>query len=62
MKMRTNEFEIDDDDEDFDDETEYVEVECPQCHDLAYFEEDLLDDDDMLKSPAPIVMKLCLNQ
>ncbi|NLW25187.1 MAG: hypothetical protein GXY91_08150 [Clostridia bacterium] len=35
--------EIEDEDED-DDELDYFEVECPNCHELVYFESDLVDD------------------
>ncbi|MFZ5943383.1 MAG: CD1247 N-terminal domain-containing protein [Bacillota bacterium] len=41
--------EDDDDEDDYDDdedEEEYMEVECPKCHDLVYFETDVLDSGD----------------
>lgn len=43
----------DDDDEDYDDEIDYIEVECPKCHDLVYFEDGLLDDDDIIEITCP---------
>ncbi|TDA67782.1 MAG: AraC family transcriptional regulator [Clostridia bacterium] len=33
-------------DEDFADDDDYIEVECPQCHDTVYFDPEILDDDD----------------
>lgn len=37
----------DDDDDDDDDEVEFVEMECPDCHETVYFEREFLDDDDV---------------
>src|SRR5690606_11759453 len=34
-------------DDDRDDETEFVEVECPECKETVYFEEEFLYDDDV---------------
>lgn len=31
---------------DEDDDDDYIEVECPQCHDTVYFDPEILDDDD----------------
>jgi len=39
--------------EDDDDDAEYVEVECPKCHDLVYFEAELLDDEDIVEISCP---------
>lgn len=36
-----------DDDDDVDDDVEFVEVECPNCHETVYFEREFLDDDDV---------------
>lgn len=33
-------------DEVFDDDDDYVEVECPNCHETVYVDEDLFDDED----------------
>lgn len=33
------------DDYDFEDDIDYVELECPHCHETLYIEEDLLDED-----------------
>jgi ssDNA-binding Zn-finger/Zn-ribbon topoisomerase 1 len=39
--------EFDDEDSDYEnDDIEYMEVECPNCHDIVYFETDLLDNED----------------
>lgn len=37
----------DDDDDDDDDEVEFVEMECPNCKETVYFEEEFLEDDDV---------------
>ena len=33
------------DDNDFEDDIDYIEVECPHCQETIYVEEDLLDED-----------------
>jgi len=38
---------LDDDDEDF------VEVECPSCHETVSFDSDVLEDDDILEVTCP---------
>lgn len=62
----------DDDDEDIDDEDEieddfyccedddieYVEVECPQCHDIICFESDIIDDEDIIEVTCPNCSKV----
>lgn len=60
--------ELFEDDEDFDDEDDeiedddyccdeddidYVEVECPQCHDIICFESDIVDDEDIIEVTCP---------
>lgn len=32
--------------DEFADDDDYIEVECPQCHDTVYFDPEILDDDD----------------
>lgn len=32
---------------------EYMEVECPRCHEKVYFEADILDDDDTIEVTCP---------
>lgn len=47
-------YEDEEDEEDEEDlDEEYVEMECPKCHDLVYFEADLLDDDDIVEISCP---------
>lgn len=41
--------ELDDDD----DEGNYVEVECPQCHDIVRFETSILSDEDVIEVTCP---------
>ncbi|MBO8168187.1 MAG: AraC family transcriptional regulator [Thermoanaerobacteraceae bacterium] len=57
-----DDFEFDDEDEDLvdgdgydvdDDDQAYVEVECPKCGDIVYFEADVLDDDDYVEVTCP---------
>jgi phage FluMu protein Com len=47
----------DEDDEDFEEweeeEENYVEVECPQCHDIVRFECSILSDDDVIEVTCP---------
>ncbi|HHY81456.1 MAG TPA: hypothetical protein GX505_02115, partial [Clostridiales bacterium] len=40
--------EEDDDDEEG---TRYIEVECPHCHETVYFDEEIFEDDDDLVCP-----------
>lgn len=40
-------YEEDDDDEDDDEDIDFVEVECPNCHEDVYIDEDLLYEDDI---------------
>ena len=44
----------DDDDEDYedDDDVDYIEVECPNCHETVYFDEEVFDDDDEVTCPS----------
>jgi len=35
------------------DDVDYVEVECPKCHDIICFEEELLDSDKIFKFTCP---------
>lgn len=32
---------------------EYMEVECPRCHENVYFESDILDDEDVIEVTCP---------
>lgn len=32
---------------------EYMEVQCPKCHELVYFETDILEDDDVIEVTCP---------
>jgi len=45
------------DDEDYEDEDEldddYVEIECPKCHDIVRFEASILDDDEVIEVTCP---------
>lgn len=36
-----------------DDEDDYVEVECPSCHETVSFDSDILEDDDILEVTCP---------
>lgn len=38
-------------DEDFDDDSQYIEVECPYCHETVYFDDNLFDTDEELLCP-----------
>lgn len=40
----------DDEEEDYDDEG-YVEFECPNCHETVFLDEDMIDDEDVLRCP-----------
>ncbi|MGB4504087.1 MAG: CD1247 N-terminal domain-containing protein [Syntrophaceticus sp.] len=54
-------FDEEDDDEDFcccDDDIDYVEVECPQCHDIICFESDIIDDEDTIEVTCPNCSKV----
>lgn len=47
-------FDEDDDYEDDDDEDdEFIELECPKCHETVYFEEDVLGDDSVGEITCP---------
>lgn len=35
------------------DEDSYVEVECPECHDVVYFDADILEDEDTIEVTCP---------
>lgn len=35
------------------DEDDLVEVQCPECNDIVYFDADLLDDDDIIEVTCP---------
>lgn len=35
------------------DEENMVEVQCPECHDLVYFDADLLEEDDIIEVTCP---------
>lgn len=51
-----DEDEDEDDDEDFDDEDDegdYIEVECPKCHEIVCFDADILDDEDVVEVTCP---------
>ncbi len=53
--------ELDIDDEGFfccDDDIDYVEVECPQCHDIICFESDIIDDEDTIEVTCPNCTKV----
>ncbi|HHU79132.1 MAG: CD1247 N-terminal domain-containing protein [Caldicoprobacterales bacterium] len=39
------------DDEDDDENTYYIEVECPHCHETVFFDEDIFDDDNDIVCP-----------
>ncbi len=49
--------ELDFDDDDYfcleDDDIEYVEIECPQCHDIICFESEIIDDEDVIEVTCP---------
>lgn len=52
------EFEAADEHEEFfcctcDGDIDYVEVECPQCHDIICFESDIVDDEDVIEVTCP---------
>lgn len=44
-----------DEDADYDEEgyEEFIEVECPKCHENIYFESDVLDDEDVIEVTCP---------
>jgi len=41
------------DDDDELDEDDLVEVQCPDCHEIVYFDADLLDEDDIIEVTCP---------
>ncbi len=59
-----DDLDIDDDEEDDDlcccedDDIDYVEVECPQCHDIICFESDIIDDEDIIEVTCPNCSKV----
>ncbi len=36
-----------------DDDIEYVEVECPKCHDIICFDADIVDEEDVIEVTCP---------
>lgn len=36
-----------------DDDIEYVEVECPKCHDIICFDADIIDEEDVIEVTCP---------
>lgn len=40
-----------DEDEDMDEETNYVEVTCPHCHETVYFDEEMFEEEDDIICP-----------
>lgn len=32
---------------------DYIEVQCPRCHDMVYFDADVIDDDDVIEVTCP---------
>ena len=40
-----------DEDDDYSDNIQYIEVECPHCHDTVYFADDIFDFEDELLCP-----------
>lgn len=38
---------------DEDDDIEYVEVECPKCHDIICFDADIVDEEDVIEVTCP---------
>ena len=53
--------EDEDEDECEDDDDEFVELECPQCHEKVYFEEDVLDDESIGQITCPQCGEVVLN-
>lgn len=35
------------------DDEEFVEMECPECHEVVYFDADILDDEDTIEVTCP---------
>ncbi|HHW02652.1 MAG TPA: hypothetical protein GXX35_07560 [Thermoanaerobacterales bacterium] len=50
-----DEDDFDEDELDFDDE-DFIEVECPKCHETVYIDEDLVDEDGKAECPNCKVM------
>ena len=46
-----DEEDFEDEDDDFDED--YVEVECPKCHDIVRFDSSILDDDEAVEVTCP---------
>jgi ribosomal protein S27E len=40
-------------DDEEDEEEDYIEVECPKCHEKVYFEEDMLEDNVVTEITCP---------
>jgi len=40
-----------DEDDDYDDDTQYIEIECPHCHEIVYFSDDIFDVEDEILCP-----------
>ncbi|NLM46281.1 MAG: AraC family transcriptional regulator [Firmicutes bacterium] len=38
---------------DFDDDDEVFSVECPECHEIVYIDDDMLEDDDVVEILCP---------
>ncbi|MDD2555513.1 MAG: AraC family transcriptional regulator [Syntrophaceticus sp.] len=56
-----DEIDLDDDDDEcelLDDDITYVEVECPQCHDIICFESEIIDDEDIIEVTCPNCTKV----
>lgn len=57
-----DEIDFDDDDDDeyelLDEDINYVEVECPQCHDIICFESEIIDDEDIIEVTCPNCAKV----
>ncbi|MGB9793223.1 MAG: CD1247 N-terminal domain-containing protein [Thermacetogeniaceae bacterium] len=50
----SSEDECDDEcEEDYEDEIEYVEVECPKCHDIVCFDADIVDEEEIIEVTCP---------
>ncbi|MFZ5640426.1 MAG: CD1247 N-terminal domain-containing protein [Bacillota bacterium] len=39
--------------DDFDDDEDFVEVECPKCKEIVCFESDILEDEDLIEVTCP---------
>ncbi|MGI9951525.1 CD1247 N-terminal domain-containing protein [Moorellaceae bacterium AZ2] len=45
--------EAEEDEEEEEEEGDYVEVECPKCHEIVCFDADVLDDEDVVEVTCP---------